>query len=65
MFIKTHNIGIRFIIEPEDILFAGACVLFTARQFTGWGSERVNKQTEIYFLQIAAVSFIIILVKHL
>ena len=38
IFIKTCNTEIRFVIGPENVLFA----LFSGRHFTGWGSERVN-----------------------
>ena len=33
IFIKTHNIGIRFVMEPENVLFAGVCEHFSPRKF--------------------------------
>ena len=57
-FHKMHSIEIRFYIGPENILFAGVCVLFLSPEilragavkglnlqpgnFTGWGSEGVK-----------------------
>ena len=44
-FIKTRNIEIRFVTEPENILFAWVCVCnFQPGNFTGWGSEWVKRQ---------------------
>ena len=37
IFIKTHSIQIRFATGPKKILFAGACVHFSARKFYGLG----------------------------
>ena len=42
---KTHSIVsrcLRCVTGPENILFAGASVHLSARNFTGWGSEGVN-----------------------
>ena len=33
IFIKTHKIESRFVIEPENILSAGVCVHFSTRKF--------------------------------
>ena len=41
IFIKTHSIEGRCVIRPENILFAGAPVHLSARNFTGSGSDGV------------------------
>ena len=42
IFIQTHSTESRWVIGPENILFAGACVHRSAENFTDWGSEGVN-----------------------
>ena len=42
-FHKTNNIGIRCVIGPENILFAGVCVCFLARKCYGLGREEVKR----------------------
>ena len=42
IFIKMHNIKIRYDTEAENTLFAGMSVHFQPGNFTSWGSERVN-----------------------
>ena len=45
IFIKTHSTEIRWVVGPENILFAGATVhLSTGGNFTAWGSEGVNTE---------------------
>ena len=41
IFIKTHSIDIRFVIELENVLSAGVCVCVCVH-FSVWGSEGVN-----------------------
>ena len=42
IFIRMHNIQIRFVTGPENILCGGVCMNFSAQKFSGWGSEGVK-----------------------
>ena len=39
-FIKTHNIEIRFVTGPENRLFIGVCVQFSACKFLQAGAVK-------------------------
>ena len=45
IFIEINSTESRFVIGPENLLFAGVSAHHQPGNFTGWGSEVVNNKT--------------------
>ena len=62
IFIKTHGIESRSVIGPQNTMFAGTFVHFSAWNFSRWGSKILSLENIYCTFFIAAAFFVLLLV---